>query len=923
MKMDKNKQYELIQNFVSNMKTKRDGISNIYVFETTDLDGNITDIKYGMNLMTNTGFNAIYKTGSSFALSDSLHLYLGNGVSNFDKTTSRMESPIFGGLAATNSNTSKDYAYPIMYSRGQTSDTGLITLISRFGIVYYDYNIANYDTDTLVSEYGIGTGYNTLWTHSHIYNDRGEKSQITKKKNERMTIYIYMCMSFYEHVIMDNWANDVYVAITTNAIMFQKMFESNIYTYKRNNILVDRTSGRQQTYNDVLTPEDQAAGIDNIIRNTTVAPGFTLWSQKGNDSGYIDGFVFKAPGYIAISPEYLPTPESFIVNGFESENITIPNGFSNKIGKTITDDTYDKNKWPIFTTMSNLSVYTYNYNTSDWDSPCPFMNNNNTHYTNAGLETNYALPIYYWANGAIQTAYLFQNIEHANDILSVNKGHSFLVACSKYWDQSTWINIVDFDNLPEGVENAPFWIAGTNTTNIVPKREVPMFELLESEGGTNGYRNFVASEFGLIREGAWPNADCVDTNCMVIGGRICALNRSRGYQFVSNTADMAHFSYGKWLITFRSVNNSIYTIDTSGLNDAEPDASVLTVTRALEFSTNVNAYTQTYRTENGNGIICIQSLTSTAEAIILDISGDTITSILTQWSRSCCIYGTSYIAYEPAAPDGYIHIYDMSVDADIGTIELPAGFTTSVMFGNGDHLWFYNGTNTYHVDLSSVTHVIESCNNINPATFANSYRLLLSHVEGVTTICDSRTNTQNLTDVFFVTSETPLNIRNFSEFYTSGSDMYEPKFKYTRLTYVNSGTLVCFIMISNPNTYSPASENDTRFYIIDLGRYIRTGVKAYRTAYFDANCCGVYMYGNKVFYNGYYLFPVVNALQLKITGETKTITAFNHTKRISGKTFELGFTNMPTWGYEVNGSGKPPGTPSPILNGEGRIIGWG
>jgi hypothetical protein len=248
MKMDKNKQYELIQNFVSNMKTKRDGISNIYVFETTDLDGNITDIKYGMNLMTNTGFNAIYKTGSSFALSDSVHLYLGNGVSNFDKTTSRMESPIFGGLAATNSNTSKDYAYPIMYSRGQTSDTGLITLISRFGIVYYDYNIANYDTDTLVSEYGIGPGYNTLWTHSHIYNDRGEKSQITKKKNERLTIYIYMCMSFYEHVIMDNWANDVYVAITTNAIMFQKMFESNIYTYKRNNILVDRTSGRQQTY---------------------------------------------------------------------------------------------------------------------------------------------------------------------------------------------------------------------------------------------------------------------------------------------------------------------------------------------------------------------------------------------------------------------------------------------------------------------------------------------------------------------------------------------------------------------------------------------------------------------------------------------------------------------------------------------------
>ena len=160
--MDKNKQFQQIQNFISNMKDKHPGVSNIYIFESVDENGNVTDTKYGMNLLTNKGFNDIYKAHNTFALSSSVKLYVGSGVSNFDKTTSSIETPLFGGLAATNSNVNKDYAYPIIFSRGEQSNTGIITLISRFGIVYYDYNIANYDTDTLIAEYGIGTGINSL-----------------------------------------------------------------------------------------------------------------------------------------------------------------------------------------------------------------------------------------------------------------------------------------------------------------------------------------------------------------------------------------------------------------------------------------------------------------------------------------------------------------------------------------------------------------------------------------------------------------------------------------------------------------------------------------------------------------------------------------------------------------------------------------
>ena len=50
---------------------------NMYLLQTTDRDGNITGEAYGINLMTNNGFQKLYDTGSSFA--DSA-IYIGNST---------------------------------------------------------------------------------------------------------------------------------------------------------------------------------------------------------------------------------------------------------------------------------------------------------------------------------------------------------------------------------------------------------------------------------------------------------------------------------------------------------------------------------------------------------------------------------------------------------------------------------------------------------------------------------------------------------------------------------------------------------------------------------------------------------------------------------------------------------------------------
>lgn len=936
--MDRNEEYQRLVSFANNMKDKHPGISNMYILQSIDKDGNVTDTKYGMNLMTNKGFNDIYKSGNTFALSSSVHLYVGQTVQNFDKNTSRLDPDhvLFGGLAATNAKIenglyvpdtgtiAKDYRFPIMYSIGQTTDTGLITLISRLGFVYYPGNIENYNTDTLITEYGIGTNYDALWTHSHIYNNTGEKSSITKKKGEMLVIYIYTCLSLYEHVIMNNWANGLYIGLTTNEIMFQRMYESNLRTYKRNNIVVNRNTGVQHTLDDTLSEADRQAGIDSIIRNYSTFGEIVVWNQEGNDQGYIDGFIFQAPGCMMINPEYLSASEDIELDGFTSSDMYKPTGFSDRFGLTTTDSSqYSKVKYPPFTTLSDVSVYTFNYHTGDWDCACPFVNNNDTHYTNAGLETNYCIPIYYWSNGQIQTAYLYQNTDPTNPILSVQQGHSFLMATDKYWDQSTWITITDMTNIPVAARNCHYWIAGSNAINIVPTRQTQPFQLLDAPGGTNGYHEYSQSTFNLLREGGMPYADNPGQECAIFGGSICAISRQRSFRFMSDTYEMWNMTYGKWAIVFINSSNTIRTIDMSTLNSNNPDTSVLSVTRTLEFTSNVNAFSETYKTESLNGLICVQSLTS-QEAIVLTI-GNTITSALYSWIRSCCICNTSLIAYIPTTDTNHIHILDTSTQQDVGTaIELPSGYTPHAIFGNGNHIWFYDGTTTYHVNISSVSRALDVCNNGPSLSFDNTYRLHETCVADVTSVFDgyrSSSTSNTLALIYIIENDAPTNIRNMEAFYQN-LYMNRTPACVCQMKYLNNDTLVYQIMLSEHKDYvSPKTANTVYTITCDLGRYLKTGT-VYKIYKSEGSSPGSYLYGESIFIKSDYLFPVVNMLPIKLTCKTKTITSFNHSKRITNKQFELGFTNMPTWGYEVNGTGKPPGTPYPELNGNGNIIGW-
>ena len=315
------KNFEEIQKFASVMNDRRPGISNIYVLKSIDKDGNVTDTKYGMNLLTTAGFQDLYKeTTNSFTASDTVHLYAGSGVGDITVASTTFgansENVLFDGLAATNAkidsggyyvaatgNIAKDYAFPIMYSPG-TGDNpdGIITVISRFLFCFYPVNISNFPYDVAITEIGIGKTYSRLWTHAHIYNDRGEKSHITKKDNEQLVIYVYMCLSYEESVIYNAWRSGVYPVITTNQIMYSRMFPTYLATYRRFNVLTSRTSTDvTQTQSDI---------VDGVITNNSSVNEFrVLKNTDGDANGYFDGFVYYTSGFQLIVPQFLPVVE--------------------------------------------------------------------------------------------------------------------------------------------------------------------------------------------------------------------------------------------------------------------------------------------------------------------------------------------------------------------------------------------------------------------------------------------------------------------------------------------------------------------------------------------------------------------------------------------------------------------------------------
>lgn len=905
--------YNRAMEFVKNFKQIHPGISNIYVFTSTDKDGNIIDEKYGMNLMTNYGFREVYGNNKTFS-GDELNLYVGSGLSEITVEDKSMESVAFNGLAATKSNKDHAYGYPMYYSAGENDGEGLISLISRFLICYYPNNITNFPDPVYISEYGLGTGYGSLYTHSHVYDLTGSLASITKYPDNKLTITVYVCMSFFEHLIQDGWSekydhrtagtfNNKYTIITKNQRMFNRMFDSNLYTYRKTDTQ-DRTANCSRTID---------SATDNVYTLSTLMAAFTMYDGYAADSGYIDGFVQWYTGFHTMEPQFLPEPEEVHLLPFYSDAPYSYKGFSDRFGKIVSSSSWAKAKYPPITTLFDVEVNLFNYRTGEWDNKVDVYNPDDKWYNEMSMLTSFAQPIYYSNKGEILTAYVYQNLRPDDPITHISSNIITVYATDKYWDYSSWIWINDYNNLPEKARTAKYWITNTNSASLTVYRESDCFQLLEKGTNRNGFETY--QEFNQVN-GCYSCCGNYDYGWYMNNNKVYVPNTRLTFNIgASGTTATESMTYGRWLITFNSVSNKYFITDmTDVINGTIPTSVEYTIpyTTGDETAINVNSLTGCYRTKTDTGIICMQAI-SYNKAHVIDLRGEAPRQLVFNWKRSAAIWGTNKIAYIPTDANE-IRIYDMDTNSDNGVpIQIPEGSANVVlMFGHTNYLWFSDCSSyAYGVDLRD--RIPQGCEN--SIQFSDLQYVKMTCVDDVLIIY--RYNQLNIGNAYYI--RIPYNIlqpKSLSEL-EPGTSSLTSRIDFN-ICYLQENTLALLITRGyTSNSGHPGSQNR----VVDFGRFLLTDEVSTWT-YTDNDLPQVILYGENLIWKTRQKGPMINWLGIKLDGKTNTISALNKIKRVSNKQWFVSFTNTPMWGYEITGKGTPPGVPLAKTDKDGTITGW-
>ena len=924
--------------FVENFKKFHPGISNLYVFTATDENGNIVDECYGMNLMTNNGFRQAYPEAKQWTPGTSennLKLYVGSGSSvEYSVTDTRLENACFGGLAATNSNTTKEYNYPMYYAVSDVDGDGIITLISRFLIAYYDNNISGISDPIYISEYGIGTSSTALWTHSHVYDMTGERTSMTKVPGQRLTITVYMCLSFQEKVIQNGWTptgdNGKNMAvITTNQIMFNRMFESRMNTYKRNAKIYQRQTCSPYSGKTIDAYHTMNTASDNAYINSSVMKDFNLVDGGATDNGYIDGFSYYTDGCLIVSPQELDTPENITLENYKSPTPWVYSGFADRFG-AIPDNSsnYTTIDYPPFTRLIDPSVYLFNWKTNAFDNQLSVYNPNGKRYTETIAAKEYAVPIYYANAGRIETGYVYQN-PNINDAIVAINGSITVYATNKYWVNSQsepWIWIQDLSNVPQAARHCRYWITGTNSSSLEFVRASDCFQLLEPGGTTpadNGYADYVG--FPMVY-GCHQHCDSPTYNWYMLDNKVYYPPTQQTYTIGdSDITGTASLVYNQWLLTFNSVNNKFFLTDTGQIS-----SGIVAPTEVpTDFTGTVNSLTQCYRTESGTGIILMQSLVNGVEECqVIDLRSG-YSHHVENWKMACCVWGTNKIAYIPAgSSDNNIYIYNMTTQAlDGSPIPFPTGVTTvPVIYGHMDHIWFTTGTSTsYVVDISQVSRTPSAFTDAMGFGTTDRNNIRMTAVDDV--FCIYKTNEySNMNKVWYV-DRTDNNMNyipgNLADLNVS-HDRKTGRINVD-LRYINKGTNRGTLMLTVSWGYYTNASADyagALNMIVDFGQYLKTGTLKRYYAY-GPNTCNYFPFGESIIYRVSKKTYAPNWLPIKLVGKTDTITAINGIRHISGKTWTINYTNLPLWGDSTgNRKGIPPGKPLATTDGTGAITGW-
>ena len=887
---------------------------NLYLLQTTDIDGNVTGEAYGVNLMTNLGLDKIYKNGSNTSYA-SKRIYIGSGSDAPALTNNSLYSPI----TTSGSTHSSDYNSISTYGMTYDSVNKIVGCRKRMYKGYFDYNISGVTQDVEITEIGYGTAYNALHTHAKIYDKDGNPSSITKRLNERLTITMYWSISFNPEWITSAYNRGVYIVLNPASLLWRDGGGTTVRVFYNPKFSIANNNGSANIFgNDSY----------NTLTDNIMSSKFTIGSRFLSDTRaymcntiltssykeYSSGIEISSPmDFFLLTHDKLEQPEEIIcdkvfTNAYNSSWLTDLFGGSNESPNNSSTGMIPATNFDI------QSLYMYNHLTKEWDIEESFDNNPDYEYLNT---THFYVGIWMYLPflNKVQNVYVYVNTRTDLPINSFGTSGMTLYATDEYWNTDEWTLIDDTTKVPTELRSKRYYVRldtpDYDRYDIQPYRStvtrhriltIPSLSFDVTESATPGtvqhsaylvkpLSNDDSGWLATYQHFVFPDADngVVKYPITNISGR----QTHHYFRWATNDRFISITNTSSWS-AMPTYPNSIRIHDLSKCPTEAPsytDINTLTTFNGIPWY----SFTE-------NGYLVMQSLDSGVNiAEILDVYGKdgTPTSYQISDAQYCyalnlsdnCVYQTTDTEYLS------FNIFDMRVKSVIDTFSLPvSGYTLVGISGWREFVYIrveLSGSySTYVYDINEKQLTYYPTLNVTDMNFEQD------NVVGQTT-CYSVSECFIIGKYLF----TPDHLGDPILLYDSNTYDFDWYTGGCQLKYVNDGKQLLFTIPSN------------RKFAIDVGRVIDTWtpqkyIPRYHFPYTEYS--GFYrgewmigLYKNYVYMKQnasgpLYLHPIENFVAHKMTGTTTTIQSYNNPKKVGSKTYQFSITNdTSNWGISI------------------------
>ena len=859
--------------FAKRFNTKHDtaAISNLYVMQTVDRDGNITGEYYGRNVMTDYAMTQYFTNAGSWPT----NLYIGNGAGTFDHTTNELLSPIVTSAATVTSST-RAYNYPLYYD----AIGGNITCVCKYLECYFDYNVSGIEGPVDISEYGIGTSVTALWTHSWVYNSLGDKSTIRKNLNERLLITVYFCMTYNESLITTAWSNQRYIVITNMERFFHRstvsMDSTSCWTYRRD-------SSTQRT----LSTQTLSAVENNVVSIYSTMGEFLIDTTNANANVYIDGFIsWSGIGMSMIDRVYNATAIPFDTTTKPQNDYFISDKcFSYNFGY------YGYGLKFSFADITNS--YTLNFRTGLYECADSFDTYADKWYSNdQSFELSWKHRLYFTNNNAIEELYVYRNMTPDDPIIKVS-GPATIYATDQYWNTSSFQLITDKNNIPVSLQSKKYWLTPSSDTKITVERGNKGLWYTSSQTlPTVGYTPRLGFYHTLSNPGYW----------YMIGNTIYSMDKTQiirvgndvdnDYTTTDSWEDTQSYGYENIIVSIVKSSADFYV---TNLNNTTP------VPTKVTNAANIADLGHCHKSETKTGFLVIAEShtgSSTHSVIKIDMRNGSCTNTQLADARDAsAIALTNNYAYIDQTDQRCVYVKSLIDNTLVQTFNIPSNKNVAkFVFGYRD-LVYVSDCSSYTYVCNVTTGTMTLTNGALHSKFANA-----DYVEEVRMCVMNECaliylnyRAYSTGGAYLVKYDDPATLVVITPLDVTSYDPYFERYEINLLK-INTNTIIMTVMARyNRSGYT----NAVVFLAYDFGHFMYDGTK-------DNLQVMMNNYSPWVPYGDYYLIgqtviPNANFVTHRLVGTTDCVCTLATFKNIRGKQWELKVSNL--GGY----SGLPPG----------------